>query len=130
MKFETKYNVGDKVWLRIENIESYIKAHPYTEPRKILETCFREGYVNAIKVETAIHGNEVLVSYVISDKRLNEGDDPDYDEILQNHKKILFHRELNVFSNFDEVTNIIKETHKNVLNGLKYIAEKILKKYE
>ena len=57
-------------------------------------------------------------------------DDPDYDEILQNHKRILFHRELNVFSNFDEVTDMIKETHKNVLNGLKYTAEQILKKYE
>ena len=128
MKFETKYNVGDKVWLRIEDVESYIKAHPYDEPRKILKSCFREGCINCIKVETAIHGNEPLVSYVIS--RPDKDDDPDYDEILQNHKKILFHRELNVFSNFDEVTDMIKETHKNVLNGLKYAAEQILKKYE
>lgn len=130
MIFETKYNVGDKVWLQIEDIESYIKAHPYAEPRKILESCFREGYVNAIKAETVIFSNETLISYVISNNRLNEGDEPDYDEILQNHKKILFHREKNVFSNFDEVTNMIKETHKNVLNGLKCLAEKILKRYE
>jgi hypothetical protein len=31
MKFETKYNVGDKVWLRIEDVESFIKAHPYVD---------------------------------------------------------------------------------------------------
>ena len=130
MKFETKYNVGDKVWLRIEDIESYIKAHPYDDMQKILKSCFREGYVNSIKVETAILSNEPLISYVVSNNRLNEVDDPNYDEILQNCKKILFHREINIFSNFDEVTNMIKETHKNVLNDLKHIAESILKKYE
>ena len=129
MKFETKYNVGDKVWLMCEDIESYIKAHPYDDMQKILKSCFREGFVNCIKVETAIFSNEPLISYVISNP-LNEEDDPNYDKIFQNCKKILFHQEINVFSSFDEVANMIKETHKDVLNGLKYRAEQTLKKYE
>lgn len=129
MKFETKYNVGDKVWLRRDDIESYIKAHPYEKPRKILKACFREGHVNSIKVETAILSKEPLVSYIISDSRFNEDDDP-VDFALRQYNKILYHKEEDIFSNFDEVTNMIKETHKNVLNELKYTAEKILKEYE
>ena len=129
MKFETKYNVGDKVWVRTTNIESYIKEHPYEEPQKILNSCFREGYVNSIKVETVIRSHEYWVDYIISRKPLNEGDDPE-DLALQEYDKVLYHHEENVFSNFDDVTNLIKETHKNVLNSLKYIADHILKKYE
>ena len=71
MKFETKYNVGDKVWLITEDIESYIKAHPYDDLQKILKSCFREGYVKCIKVETGIYSHEPLNSYVISNKRWN-----------------------------------------------------------
>ena len=129
MKFETKYNVGDKIWLRIKDVESYIKAHPYEDLQEILESCFCEGCVNAIKVETAIFRKEPLVSYIISDKRLNKDDDPE-DVALRMYNSVLFHSEEEVFSNFDEVTNMIKETHKNVLNNLKHKAEEILKKYE
>ena len=129
MKFETKYNVGDKVWLMCENVESYIQAHPYDDPQKILKSCFREGFINCIKVETAIISNEPLVSYVISNDHLNKVNDPD-DVAPRNYSRTLFHGEEKVFSNFDEVTNMIKETHKDVLNSLKCIAEKILKKYE
>ena len=129
MKIETKYDVNDKVWLKTKNIESYIKEHPYEEPRRILEACFREGYVNCIKVETAIHGNEVFVSYVISNSHLNKNDDPE-DMAFRIYDNVLFHSEQDVFSNFDEITNMIKETHKNVLNDLKGLAEKILKRYE
>lgn len=129
MKFETKYNVGDKVWLRRDDIESYIKKHPYEEPRKILKACFREGYVNIIKVETSIFDNHPIISYVISDGHLNKDEDPE-DFALRQYNNVLFHGEENIFSNFDEVTNMIKETHKNVLNGLKGMAEKILKSYE
>ena len=129
MKFETKYNVGDKVWLRREDIESYITKHPYEEPRKILKACFREGYVNIIKVETSIFDKHPIISYVISDGHLNKDEDPE-DFALRQYNNVLYHGEENIFSNFDEVTNIIKETHKNVLNGLKGLAESILKKYE
>jgi hypothetical protein len=129
MKFETKYNVGDKVWLRTKNIESYIQANPYNEPQKILKSCFREGYVNCIKVETNIISHEPMISYVISDDRQNKDDDPE-DASLRMYASVLFHSEQDVFSNFDEVTDMIKEAHKNVLNGLKGLAEKILKKYE
>jgi hypothetical protein len=129
MKFETKYNVGDKVWLRTKNIESYIQANPYKDQQKILESCFREGYVNCIKVETAIISKEPLVSYVISDMRLNKDSDPE-DMAFRIYENVLFHSEQDVFSNFDEVTNMIKEAHKNVLNSLKHKAEEILKRYE
>lgn len=129
MRFETKYNVGDKVWLRTQNIESYIQANPYNEPQKVLKACFREGYVKCIKVETGIISHEPLISYVISDKRWNKDDDPE-DAALFSYENIFFESEEKVFSNFDEITNMIKETHKNVLNGLKGLAEKILKKYE
>ena len=129
MKFETKYNVGDKVWLKRDNFESYIKAHPYEEPRKILKACFREGYVNSIKVEIDIFSKEPEISYIISDYRFNEDDDPE-DVWIQTYGSQLYHSEEKVFSNFDEVKNMIKETHKNVLNGLKSMTEKILKKYE
>ena len=77
MKFETKYNVGDKVWLRRDDIESYIKKHPYEEPRKILKACFREGCVNVIKVETSIFDKHPIISYVISDSHLNKDEDPE-----------------------------------------------------
>lgn len=129
MKFETKYNVGDKVWLKIEDIESYIKAHPYDDLQKILNSCFREGHVNSIKVETVIRSNEYWVDYIISDKCLNKDDDLE-DIAFRKYDFKLYHNEEDIFSNFDEVTNMIKETHKNVLNGLKGIAEKILKSYE
>lgn len=129
MRFETKYNVGDKVWLRTEDIESYIKAHPYDESQKILQSCFREGYVKSIKVETDFHSNEVFVSYVISDKCWNKDYDPK-DAVLYSYEDCFFEDEQKVFSNFDEITNMIKENHKIVLNGLKGLAEKILKKYE
>lgn len=129
MKFETKYNVGDKVWLRRDDIESYIKKHPYEEPREILESCFSEGCVNIIKVETSIFDNHPIISYVISDSHLNKDEDPE-DFALRQYNKVLYHGEENIFSNFDEVTNMIKETHKNVLNSLKHKAEEILKKYE
>ena len=129
MKFETKYNVGDKVWLRRDDIESYIKKHPYEEPQKILKACFRKGCVNIIKVETSIFDKHPIISYVISDSHLNKDEDPE-DFALRQYNNVLFHGEENIFSNFDEVTNMIKETHKNVLNGLKGLAEQILKKYE
>ena len=129
MKFETKYNVGDKVWLRRDDIESYITKHPYEEPRKILKACFREGYVNIIKVETSIFDKHPIISYVISDSHLNKDEDPE-DFTLRQYNNVLYHGEENIFSNFDEVTNMIKETHKNVLNGLKGLAEQILKRYE
>jgi hypothetical protein len=129
MKFETKYNVGDKVWLRTKNIESYIQANPYKDQQKILESCFREGRVNIIKVETSIFDNHPIISYVISDSHLNKDEDPE-DFALRQYNKVLFHSEQDVFSNFDEVTNMIKEAHKNVLNSLKHKAEEILKKYE
>ena len=74
--------------------------------------------------------NEPLISYLISNKRLDKGDDPEYEALLENCSDILFESEQDVFSNFDEITNMIKETHKNVLNGLKMMAEKILKNYE
>jgi ligand-binding sensor protein len=129
MRFETKYNVGDKVWLRLEDIESYIKAHPYDDPKKILKSCFREGHVNGIKVETHIFTKETLVAYIISNPQLNK-DNGTEDVAFRNYSNRLYHSEEEIFSNFDEVTNMIKETHKNVLNDLKYITEKILKKYE
>ena len=129
MKFETKYNVGDKVWLKRDDIESYIKNHPYEEPRRILKACFREGYVNVIKVETSIFDKHPIISYVISDGGLNKDEDPE-DFALRQYNNVLYHGEENIFSNFDEVTNMIKETHKNVLNGLKHKAEQILEKYE
>ena len=129
MKFETKYNVGDKVWLRLKNIESYIKEHPYEEPRKILEACFRKGHVNVVKVETGIFSKEPMTSYIISNNRFNEDDDSE-DRMLQTYDRQLYHNEENVFSNFDDVTNMIKETHKNVLNDLKCMSEKILKEYD
>ena len=129
MKFETKYNVGDKVWLRLKNIESYIKEHPYEEPRKILEACFRKGHVNVVKVETGIFSKEPMTSYIISNNRFNEDDNPE-DKMLQTYDRQLYHNEENVFSNFDDVTNMIKETHKNVLNDLKCMSEKILKEYD
>lgn len=129
MKIETKYDVNDKVWLRTKNIESYIKEHPYAEPRRILEACFREGYVNSIKVETVVLSKELIVSYIISDDPFNEDDDPEV-KLLQTYGSQSYHGEDKIFSNFDEVTNMIKETHKNVLNGLKGLAEKILKRYE
>lgn len=130
MRFESKYAVGDKVWFRCNNIESYIKAHPYEELSKILKACFHEGYVYCINIETNIFTNEPLVSYVISDKCLNKDDDPVYEQSLQNWSTILSNPEQDVFSSVDEVTNMIKETHKNVLNELKYAAEQILKKYD
>lgn len=129
MKFETKYNVGDKVWLRRDDIKSYIKLHPYEDLRIILNSCFCEGYVNSIKVETGIISKKPLVSYVITDYRFTENDAPE-DLALLNYGNQLYHDEEHIFSNFDEVTNMIKETHKNVLNDLKGIAEKILKSYE
>ena len=129
MKFETKYNVGDKVWLRLKNIESYIKEHPYEEPRKILEACFRKGHVNVVKVETGIFSKEPMTSYIISNNRFNEDDDSE-DRMLQTYDRQLYHNEENVFSNFDDVTNMIKEIHKNVLNDLKCMSEKILKEYD
>ena len=129
MKFETKYNVGDKVWLRRDDIKSYIKEHPYEDSQKILKSCFREGYVNSIKVETDIFNKELIISYIITDEPFNENDDPE-EKMLQTYGSKSYHGEEKIFSNFDEVTNMIKETHKNVLNDLKYIAEKILKKYE
>ena len=129
MKFETKYDVNDKVWLRTINIESYIKANPYEELQKILKACFREGYVTSIKVETVILSEEPIISYIISDERFNEDDDLE-DKMLQTYGSQQYHSEDKIFSNFDEVTNMIKETHKNVLNGLKGMAEKILKNYE
>ena len=130
MKFETKYNVGDKVWFRGNNIELYIKEHPYKEPQQILKSCFHEGYVYKIKVEIGgILDNKPLISYIISNKRLNKGDDPEYGALLENCSDALAESEQDVFSNFDEVTNMIKEIHKNVLNGLKMMAEKILKNY-
>ena len=129
MKFETKYDVNDKVWLRTKNIESYIKEHPYEEPRKILEACFREGYVNSIKVETVVLSKELIVSYIITDEPFNGDDDPEI-KMLQTYGSQPYYSEDKIFSNFDEVTNMIKETHKNVLNGLKGLAEKILKNYE
>lgn len=129
MKFETKYDVNDKVWLRTKNIESYIKDHPYEDPQKILKACFREGYVNSIKVETVILSKEPIVSYIISDDCFNEDDDPEI-KMLQTYGSQPYHSEDKIFSNFDEVTNMIKEIHKNVLNDLKYMAEKFLKKYE
>ena len=127
MKFETKYNIGDKVWLRLKNIESYIKEHPYEEPKKILKACFRKGHVNVVKVETGIFSKEptAWVSYIIS----NDCDSPE-DRMLQTYDRQLYHNEENVFSNFDDVTNMIKETHKKVLNDLKCMSEKILKQYE
>jgi hypothetical protein len=128
MKFESKYNVGDKVWLRRKNIESYIKAHPYEEPQKILESCFHEGYVNVIKVETSFPHNEPFVSYIISNSHSCLNDDALTDDIA--YKNRLYHNEDFIFSNFDEVTNMIKETHKDVLNNLRNQAEKILEKYE
>ena len=111
------------------SFESYIQANPYDEPRKILQSCFREGYVKCIKVETGIISHEPLISYVISDKRWNKDDDPE-DAALYSYENIFFESEEKVFSNFDEITNMIKENHKNILNGLKGLAEKILKKYE
>lgn len=129
MKIETKYDVNDKVWLRTKNIESYIKEHPYTEPRNILKACFQEGYVNSIKVETDIFNKELIISYIITDEPFNEKDDPE-EKMLQTYGSRQYHGEEKIFSNFDEVTNMIKESHKNVLNGLKYIADKILKGYE
>ena len=129
MKFETKYIVGDKVWLRLKNIESYIKEHPYEEPRKILEACFRKGHVNVVKVETGIFSKEPMTSYIISNNRFNE-DDNSEDRMLQTYDRQLYHNEENVFSNFDDVTKMIKEIHKNVLNDLKCMSEKILKEYD
>ena len=129
MKFETKYNVGDKVWLRLKNIESYIKEHPYEEPRKILEACFRKGHVNVVKVETGIFSKEPMTSYIISNNRFNE-DDNSEDRMLQTYDRQLYHNEENVFSNFDDVINMIKEIHKNVLNDLKCMSEKLLKEYD
>lgn len=129
MKFESKYNVGDKVWLRRDDVESYIKEHPYEDLRKILKACFREGYVNVIKVETSIFDGHPIISYVIADGHLNKDEDSE-DFVFRQYNNVLFHGEEEIFSNFDEVTNMIKETHKNVLNDLKYTVEKILKEYE
>jgi hypothetical protein len=127
MKIETKYNVGDKVWLRCKDVESYIKEHPYEEPQKILESCFHEGHVNVVKVETSFLNNEPFVSYVISNTHTHLNNDPLSDIAYKNR---LYYDEENVFSNFDEVTNMIKEIHKDVLNNLRNQAEKILEKYD
>ena len=94
-----------------------------------MEACFRKGYVNVVKVETGLFNKEPMTSYIISNDRFNEDDDYE-NNILQTYDRQLYYNEEKIFSNFDDVTNMIKETHKNVLNDLKCMSEKILKEYE
>ena len=123
MKFETKYNVKDKVfYLKHENIESYIKQHPYDDPLEILESCFCKDYVRTIYVEFDVCRNKPIISYFITpDCCMNKCSCPEDVNIIY---------EQDLFSNLDGIKNMIKETHKNILNNLKHKTEEILKKYE
>lgn len=114
MKIETKYNIGDKVWFSCENIKSiksYIKEHPFEELQQILKSCFREGYVKTIDVEVDVDRNKPCISYFITTNKCC-GNQCGY---YGNGTQIL---ERDIFSNFDEITNMIKETQKDVLKDI------------
>ena len=127
MKIETKYNVGDKVWFSCENnksIKSYIKEHPFEELQQILKSCcFREGYIKTIDVEVDIDSNKPVIFYFITSNKCCGNKCCYYGDGTQ----IL---ERDIFSNLDEITNMIKETRKDVLIDLKYMTEKLLKEYD